>query len=535
MVKTALARLTDLQLALLLAAALFVLGAWPLALVRVPPLQDLPNHLATAAVLAHPHEYPEFVFNGYFKTNSALFAWLSFVGHVAGLETAGRLFVLLVLALGALALPLFVLSFGGRERMVVAAAFAWPLVHNWFVSMGMLDFALGFALSMFLLVLLNRLRQRPGPAAAAGAALLGVLVWYAHVLPLLAVILLVGIHLVAARSWRRPAEVAWLTAPLVLPGALAATSLLAQLGESQGAMTGYVQLGKFVPTWELFYNLWAEWFWAFTWREIATLVPCVLLGLWAISRARDDVPFLGPYAFGVLAALYFFCPYVAGNWFHVNSRFIAFLWLAALARVPRRIPRALTVALCICAVTYTIGMGVDYVRLAADWQRFTQGIAVVPSGARLLPLVFGRKGRSENTRPLLHAWGFYVLERETSAPLLFAHSRSFPLMYREPPPVQYNHLVLESFAPSMASPEWLCATLRSGGVSYDCESAWQRRWLEFWSDAEARFDHVLMWDAPPAVMRLVPRDYRVILKDRELTILARDPASRDGRPPPEGP
>jgi hypothetical protein len=520
--KTALARATDLQLALLLSAALFVLGAWPLALVRVPPLQDLPNHLATAAVLAHPRDYPEFVFNGYLKTNSALFVWLSVVGHIAGLETASRLFVLLVLGLAALAYPLFALSFGGRERMIVAAAFAWPLVHNWFVSMGMLDFALGFALSMFLLVVLNRLRQRPTPGAAIAAALLGVLVWYAHVLPLLAVLLLVGIHLVVARSWRRPTEAAWLAAPLVLPGALAAMSLLAQLGESQGAMTGYVQLGKFVPTWELAYNLWAEWFWAFTWREMATLVPCVLLGLWAISRARDDVPFLGPHAFAVLAALYFFCPYIAGNWFHVNSRFVAFLWLAALARVPRKIPRALAIALGLCAVTYTAGMGVDYVRLSADWERFTEGVAVVPSGARLLPLIFERKGRSENTRPQLHAWGFYVLARETSAPLLFAHSRSFPLMFREPPPVQYNHLVLESFAPAMANPDWLCNIVRSAGVTSDCESAWQRRWLEFWSDAEPRFDHVLMWDAPQEVMRFVPKDYRVVLKDRELTILARE-------------
>ena len=39
-------------------------------LVRIPPLQDLPNHLATAVALAHPAEFPEFVSNGFFKTSA---------------------------------------------------------------------------------------------------------------------------------------------------------------------------------------------------------------------------------------------------------------------------------------------------------------------------------------------------------------------------------------------------------------------------------------------------------------------------------
>jgi hypothetical protein len=527
------ARASDLQLALLLGAALFVVGAWPLALVRVPPLQDLPNHLATASVLEHPARYPEFVFNGYFKTNSALFAWLALVGKLVGLEAAGRLFTLLVLALGAFGYPLFFLSFGGRTRMVVASAFAWPLVHDWFVCMGMLDFALGFALSVLLLVLLNALRVRPRWPAAVGACALGCLVWYAHVFPLLVVLLLVAVHLVVARAWRAPLQAAWLGGPLALPAGLAAMSIVAQVTEPRGAMSGHVTFEKLLPPWELLYNLWAEWFWAFTWREYATLVPCVLLGLWAFRRARDDVPFFGPWALGILAGLYAFLPYTAGNWFHVNSRFIPFLWLAALVRLPERVPRRLLAGLCGCAVTYSAGMGADYVRLAADWDRFAAGVRVVPEGARLLPLLFRTKGRSENTHAMLHAWGFYVLARQTSAPLLFAHSRSFPLMYRQPPPAQFNHLVLEAFAPTMESPEWMCGTLRAGGVSLDedCEGAWERGWQAFWSEAKPRYDWVLLWDAPEGVMRLVPDEYALVMKEGELTVLGPGPRSAEGRGP----
>src|SRR6185437_1563086 len=107
------------------------------------------------------------------------------------------------------------------------------------------------------------------------------------------------------------------------------------------------------------------------------------------------------------------------------------------------------------------------VRLRGEWSRFTAGEAVVPEGARLLPLVFRRKIVSDNTDSLLHAWGFYVTDKLTSAPLLFAHSRSFPVMYRDPPEWRFNHLVLESFAPSMATWEWGCGILRSGGVAVD--------------------------------------------------------------------
>src|SRR5579872_426458 len=328
-------RLTDGQLALVISAGLFLLAAWPLVLVRVPPFQDLPNHLATIAVLQHPDRYPEFVFNGFFKTNSALFTWLLFVGRLTGTVTAARLFALLVLALGAVAYPRFVLSFGGRSKMVVSAFFVWPMVHNWFVSMGMLDFALGVPLATLLLVLANDQRQRPNVRRGAVLAALAVLTWHAHVFPLLVAELIVLLHVATRPTWReRAAQARALALPLVPASALVVRSLAIHFTEPVGAMTGYVSLGRLLPPWELFYNMWAEWFYGFTWLELSTLVPCLALGLWALYRWRDDVPMLGPLPFVAVSALYFFSPYVATNWFHVNSRFVPFFWLFALVRLP---------------------------------------------------------------------------------------------------------------------------------------------------------------------------------------------------------
>jgi hypothetical protein len=516
-------RASDDRLALLISGALFVLAAWPLALVDVPPLQDLPNHLAAVTVIQHPDLYPDLAFTGFFKTNAALFAWLLLVGKVTGARAAAKLFVVGVLALGALAYPRFVLSFGGRRRMLVSALFVWPMVHDWFVSSGMLDFALAVPLAILTLVLLNAQRQRPSVGRGAAIALLAAATWYAHVFPVLAVGLLVAVHVATRRAWRERGDQALaLLAPLVPAGALVASSLWVHFTEPVGPMTADVALGRMVPPWELVYNLWAEWTWAFTKLEVATIVPTILLAAWAALRWRDDVPFFGPVAVAVLLALYVFSPYVATNWFHVNSRFIPFLWLAALVRLPERLPRRVPALLGACAIASSVGMGVDYVRLSRDWARFTAGIGAVPEGARLLPLVFRSKGTSENTRALLHVWGFYVTEKHTSAPLLFTHSRSFPVVYRDAPPARFNHLVLEAFAPSMGSPAFLCDTLRSTGIAIDdCEAEWRARWAEFWRDAEPRYDHVLLWDAPAAARALVPAEYRVVFEQGELTLLAR--------------
>ena len=97
-------------------------------------------------------------------------------------------------------------------------------------------------------------------------------------------------------------------------------------------------------------------------------------------------------------------------------------------------------------------------------------------------------------------------------------------MYREPPEPQFNHLVLEGFAPSMGTPDWMCGVLRTGGVIVqDCDGEWRERWHELWAAVEPKYDHVLLWDATPEVLAIVPSAYRVAFQKDELTILERKP------------
>jgi hypothetical protein len=524
--RTALASLSDARLAMLLGVALFALSAWPLAFVEVPPFQDLPNHMAAVEVMNQPKLYPELVFNGWFKTNTALFAWLFFAGKVFGLKLAAKLFSLLVLASTALVLPRFVLELtGDRRRMTVSCLFVWPFVHNWFVCMGMLDFAFAIPLAMAMLIAMHR-HERAPHSTWRGAAIItafGVLTWSAHVFCLLVVLMLAAIHVIVQRGGAaRIATLKRLAVPLLVPSALAIMSVIVQATDPVGPMTGNMKLQTLLPPWELVYNMWAEWFWSFTKLTLTTLVPMFALTYYGWKNRRESPPYFSGLAIAVLVVLYVFGPYTATNWFHVNSRFVPFFWLGLALRLPTRIPKKLAAALGAAAAVAIVGLGVDYVRLDRERQMFTAGMAYVPERARLLPLIFRGKLTSDNTASLLHAWGYYVVEKHTSAPLLFAHSQSFPVMYREPPPTRFNHLVLENFAPTMKSPEWLCGSWQSGGVVLnDCQRTFNDRWAEFWQDATPRFDHVLMWDASPAALALVPSDYELVFHQDRLMIYAR--------------
>jgi hypothetical protein len=523
-------RLTDRQLAFVASAVLFVVGAWPLALAEVPPYQDLPNHLATLTVIENLKAYPEYVFNGFFKTNAALFAWLYLVGKVTGVKMAARLFALTTLAANAFILPRFVLRLtGSRKRMLAASLFAWPMVHNWFVSMGMLDFAIALPLSLALLLAIEHQRTSPSIKGFLTIVGLGFATWYAHVFPLLVVHLLIFVEALVRPTWKDRFYAARAMALPLLPVTLLAfLSVALHVRDAVGPMTGFVDYQKLLAPWELVYNLWAEWFWGYSNLSLSSLVPCVALaivGVRAVKARGMNAPapaFFSPWALVALVLLYCFLPYKVTNWFHVNSRLVPYIWIGLLLFLPESLPKPLVVALGLSGLLYTAGMGVDYVRLDRERQEFSAGIGAVPEGARLLPLLFKHKGASDNTRNLLHMWGYYVIERRTAAPLLFAHSHSFPVTYSAPPPIRLNHLVLEAFAPEARTPAVVC---KFAGRFDDCDALFEQTWRKFYDDATPRYDHLLLWEATPEAIAMIPKEYERTFQRGRLMIYARRDAT----------
>lgn len=511
--------MSDRQATIVASFCLLALSAWPLLAVDLPPLQDLPNHLATAVVQDHPGDYPAFVSNGFVKTNATLFVFLHLVSRLVGLKAAAKLFVLVTLGASAHAIPRVVVRFGGRERLWSATLLAWPMVHNWYVSMGMLDFALGVALGLELLLALDALLASPSRNRAIFAALWAIVVWYTHVFALLLVGLLAVVEVVRAKKdWKKTLAV--LAPPLAPAALLTAWSVLLQLGSDE-PRAEYPWTA--VPPWELLYNAWALWMWGFTKASLSSVVPAAVLAYFGAKHFRSDVRWLSPLALAVMLVLYVVGPYNAANWFVVNTRLLPLIWLAALVRVPARLPAALAVPLAACALLYSAGMGYDYVRIDREWQRVAKGAAAVPARATMLPLVFDRKGPyGENTWPMLHVWGLYVMEKEVSAPLVFAHSRSFPVSYAKRPPDQMNQLYLEPLPEGMSDARALCSFLRKDGIARDdCSALYEQIWADFWAQMEPSFDYVFTYGASEQALSRVPRDYREVYRDGNLVILGK--------------
>ena len=277
-------------------------------------------------------------------------------------------------------------------------------------------------------------------------------------------------------------------------------------------MTGYVALGRMLPPWELFYNLWAEWFWSFTKLSISsTLVPCI--GMRPLrpstSGARTVAAFFGPVALARAGGALLLH---AVRRDELVPRQLALhpVPLAGGARARARAPPAAGARACSasCALlVHAPGWASTTCGSTGSATQFTAGIGAVPEGARSsCRSSSAARASSDNTRSLLHAWGFYVTREadERAAPLraladLPGHVPRAAAGALQPPRARELRAVDDRLA------DWMCNSLRSGGVVInDCDGEWRERWADFWRDAEPQFDHVLMWQAPADVMALVP-------------------------------
>jgi hypothetical protein len=522
--------LSNPSLVALTAAVLFVLAAWPLLLVDLPPLQDLPNHVASAHIIAHPELYPEYVFNGLFKSNSLLTLWLYLFGG-AGLYGAARLFTAVVLAANAIALPVFVLRFAGRGGFAAGILLGWPLVHGFFLSMGMLNFAFGFALSLILMVVVERQREQPGWARGIGMAVLSAVLWYAHPFPLMVVMGLVGLHALGRPTWRQRTKAGLLLlAPLLPVGVLFFAAAQQHLVKADPVRPKSEAWFAYLPPWETLAHVWLDASGALTRWGSVTVVPAILLAFYAWKQRRVVRVFFSPLAMAILAGAYLALPTMISNWWYLNCRLVPFLWAGALVRLPERQPRRVAFLLGACALWFSGALGMDYLRLDRDRTAFDAGIAVVPRRATLLPLLFKHSATSDFTASLTHAWADYVIAKDTSAPLVFAVERSYPITYRDFPPAALIPPALDRLAEKYGTPAQVCRMRRPAAAQVDeaCAAEWRQQWGEFWRQAEPRFSHVLTWAMPAEARPMLPPGYRLVLGSGLLEVYERRAAEKAG-------
>ena len=513
--------LSDCGVIALSASVLFVLAAWPLLLVDLPPFQDLPNHVATAHIVAHPGTYPEYAFNGLIKSNGLLTLWFFLTGS-HGLFAAARAFAALVLAVTAVALPLFVLHFAGRRHVGAALLFAWPLVHSFSVSMGFLNFAFAFALALLLVVALDRQRMAPSRAGATSIGALALATWFAHPFPLVVIAGLVTAHVAGQTTWRQRVHAArTLIFPLTPAGLVTLVTVHHHFFKLPRVPTATVPLYSFLNPWNNLAHLWTDVSGAFTLLGSTTIIPAVLLPWFAWRQRTREYPLLSTTALRALGGAYVMLPVMLSNWWYLNCRVVPFLWAGCLLRLPSRVPRPVVAMLVGAAVAFSVATGVDYVRLDRDRAEFTAGLGVVPSGATLLPLMFKRSKTSTFTASLSHAWAYYTVLKNASAPLVFAVERSYPITYRKYPPPVLAYPAVERWAESYGTAAQVCSGLARAAGDSTCRAELRQLWGAFWREAEPRFGHVLTWAMPPEARSLLPASYRRVFAEGDLEIYAR--------------
>jgi hypothetical protein len=516
--------ISDQRLAVFIGAALFVVAGWPLLALRVPPYQDLPDHLATVCVLLDPRHYPDFVTNGWFKTNSVFIGLLFLISKALGVIPAGRIVSAFVVGAMAFSLPQFVLAFTDRRRLLIAALVMAPMAHSWFVLMGMLGFALAIPLGLWVLVLLARQNAQPTAKRAIALAVLGVLLWLTHGVVLLLVALLALIEVAVRPGPRtRAASGLALLGPLLPAALLAITSIAYHPIEARTGSWGRLDELAFQNNFLAVYSLWAQEFFGLSPLSAAGLVPAVFLAFMAARSVRAPIPMFSVYALVALGAIYLFAPHTLPGFGFVRERTLPFLWAWALVRVPAQLPRRAVAVLALATLGWSAGLAADLFRAEADLDDFTAAAPQVPERARLLTLNFEPRVSSRNTWSLLHASGMYTVLRGVKPQDLWADSPSMPIRYVHAPSYIEDPVTIRLFLGAARSPTAYCERLRHSGLpDIDCAEGWSRAWGTFWQDVQSRYDYVLLWGAPPEVTAQVPASYEKQMDSGRLKLLRVD-------------
>jgi hypothetical protein len=248
-----------------------------------------------------------------------------------------------------------------------------------------------------------------------------------------------------------------------------------------------------------------------------------VLVAWTVRRWRRGPALLGLWPILAVVAAYLACPSVAFDWGYVGSRFVPFLWIAALVRAPVRLPRRVVAALGLSAAAYWVGNGTDVLRLDREMRELVAGVNAVPDGAHVAFLVFSTRGTSRNTWSLATAVGLYAVERHTNAPNVWAGNGSHALMRTRPP---------ERWEDAVAQRRWLdvardrrtfCEARAAQGLEpAACEAAWKSEWVAYWADTLPHVTRVLMWDPSEEARAELPAGCTLVFHEGRLWIWARE-------------
>jgi hypothetical protein len=399
----------------LLFVVLALLASAPVWIVRYPPLQDLPDHLATIRVVHSLHD-PAFGFGDLtvsFRETPymAYYVLADLLSYVLGVRGANVLLMSASLAGTPLAMWAFLRATGRDPR---AALLVIPLLYNVLWMLGLLPFMFGVTLLFVALWLAAIHIERPSRGTALGFGGVALLLLLTHLLPFA----LFGLGLLTLLPWtdlRRAARAALPVAPAL--ALLAWYTVFSRTGEvlREGASS------PAPPPAAIFGR---AYFWstdilvgsADEWCFIALVL--LLLAAFGLGATREP-PRLGRLFFLVPMACFlamFVTPDGRGSIMLLSQRFPSLFLITMVPCVPwprgERLARGFTAAAGAIAVAAVVVVSASFVQIEAkELGEFDEALAAMPPRKHVVGLVYDAASKVVRSSAFIQFVSYYQLEK----------------------------------------------------------------------------------------------------------------------------
>ncbi len=429
--------------------AVAVLASTPAWIVKHPPMQDLPFHLATIRAIRSYHD-PAYGFDQNFvltfgRTQYVVYyligaALAVFVGVVA----ANVILVCACLGGTVLALRSLLTALGRDERLTLLVV---PLLVNVMFMYGLLPFLLAVPIMVWGLAIAVRHFERPAPHTGALLCVVALALFYSHVLPFG----LFCIGYAAMFPWTKPSRWAFCAAPAVPVGLVLVwwTFFTAAGKLARGAATDNAGDPRRpidaaivdIPNW--FTNVFRD-----TSDEHALIaLAIVVVAAFGLSLGDPDRsrPLSSNRSYVIVpiacVVFYFLLPEGHGYIWLIAQRFPILFAITAipLVRMPRG-GRGVLVAAAALALgaASVVNVCQHFIRFELDEVGDIDGaIRAMEPNRRVCALIYDKTSAILNNQPFLHFGSYYQVEKGGVVMFTYAGYAHWPIDFRPdkyPPP-----------------------------------------------------------------------------------------------------
>jgi hypothetical protein len=421
-----------------------VLASAPAWIVRYPPLQDMPFHLAAMRVIhdygSAPYRFHEYYDLSLGSTQYLLYYLLgSALAYVLGVWKANVVLMSVALGGSVLAMRSLLEALGKDGRLALLVV---PLLPNVMFFYGLLPFVFGFPLLFWALAAAARWFERPTRANAAWVVVLSCMLFFAHAF----VFGLFAVGFAAMFPWGRPAS--WLRAGLPsLPCILlvvwwtqtskAGQESMAGLFHQQGQPLNTALPGVFSWLLDVFRDQTDE-----LWFAVWGFVVAIVVGLSQGDGEKVREPMRGYFVLPLVSTLLYFVTgdFVGPVWL-VSQRFpiLALMLSIPLLRMPKgaRAPVAL-LAMLVAGAGSTVNVCKHFIQFQLEEVGdIDDAIGSMEPGKKVAGLIFDRGSNVTNGAPFLHFVSYYQLHKGGAVQFSYATWDHWPFHFKpgmEPPP-----------------------------------------------------------------------------------------------------